>query len=315
MGRELGQAAQRALFDYMNLQAGEGMLVVADRERMSIGEALLEEALQVTGAELVEIPVGQINGQEPPAEAAQAMVKAQVVVAATTKSISHTRARRDASEAGARIVSMPGITEEIFIRSMKVDIGEVTERTAAVRKLLDAASTVRVTTAKGTDVTMGIEGRKTVGPLGGCRNPGDFSNLPFGEACLAPLEGTTQGVYVVDASFAGIGKVDEPIKVTVEDGEAVAFEGQVAEEIVKILDGVGGNSRNIAELGIGTNHGCIVSGTVLEDEKVYGTAHIAVGDSLSFGGAVKAGCHLDGVFNEPNIWVDGEQVMEDGKLK
>ena len=74
------------------------------------------------------------------------------------------------------------------------------------------------------------------------------------------------------------------------------------------------NVFNIAELGIGTNHGAKIIGEVLEDEKVLGTAHIAIGTNISNGGRIKAPVHLDGVFTKPTIYVDGKKIIENGKM-
>jgi leucyl aminopeptidase (aminopeptidase T) len=53
---------------------------------------------------------------------------------------------------------------------------------------------------------------------------------------------------------------------------------------------------------------------VLEDEKAIGTVHIAFGDNKSMGGTIRVASHLDGVIMEPTVSVDGETIMEKGKL-
>ena len=75
------------------------------------------------------------------------------------------------------------------------------------------------------------------------------------------------------------------------------------------------NARKVAELGIGTNPKAILSGNVLEDEKVLGTCHVAVGDNTSYdGGKNKAEVHWDGIVIQPTIWFDDEKIMESGEL-
>ncbi len=84
----------------------------------------------------------------------------------------------------------------------------------------------------------------------------------------------------------------------------------------KLLSLLGDNplARNLGELGIGTNDKARVIGVVLEDEKVYGTAHIALGSNDTFGGQVAAGIHLDGVIIALELYLDGEPILRDGHL-
>jgi len=70
---------------------------------------------------------------------------------------------------------------------------------------------------------------------------------------------------------------------------------------------------NIAELGIGTNDQAILSGRVLEDEKVMGTVHIALGNNFGFGGTCQVPMHLDGILLSPTLTIDGQVVIKDGK--
>jgi leucyl aminopeptidase (aminopeptidase T) len=58
-----------------------------------------------------------------------------------------------------------------------------------------------------------------------------------------------------------------------------------------------------------------LSGVTLEDEKVLGTCHVAVGSNAFFGGTVGVGVHLDGVLCDPSLWIDGVRMMEEGRLK
>ena len=134
-------------------------------------------------------------------------------------------------------------------------------------------------------------------------------------AYLAPLEGQSQGVVVVDGSMAGIGMLKAPIRITIENGLATAIEG--GEDAARLRDLVapfGDAGRNVAEFGIGTNDKAIVTGVILEDEKVMGTIHIAFGDNKSMGGTVRVASHLDGLVLSPSVWFDDRQVMDAGQL-
>jgi leucyl aminopeptidase (aminopeptidase T) len=74
------------------------------------------------------------------------------------------------------------------------------------------------------------------------------------------------------------------------------------------------DARNVAEFGIGTNDRAMLTGVILEDEKVMGTIHIAFGDNKSMGGTVRVASHLDGLITRPTVWFDDRTIMDDGRF-
>ena len=163
-------------------------------------------------------------------------------------------------------------------------------------------------------MTMSLAGRDGHPSTGVYRNRGESGNLPSGEAYIAPVEGTANGSVVIDGSFIGLGVLDEPLVLTFEDGLLVNAEGKGAAALLKQL-GDAPKARNLAELGIGTNDKARFTGVILEDEKIYGTVHIALGSNDTFGGTVAAGIHVDGVMRKPTLLLDGRIVVADGLLK
>ncbi|NLC39119.1 MAG: aminopeptidase, partial [Clostridia bacterium] len=160
-----------------------------------------------------------------------------------------------------------------------------------------------------------LQGREAFADSGMLQAPGSFGNLPAGEAFIAPLEGTAAGTLVVDGSMAGIGLIQSPIVMKVEKGLVVEIEGgQEADRLKELVDRFGPAARNIAELGIGLNDQAVLSGIVLEDEKVLGTVHVALGDNSTIGGTVEVPSHLDGVLLQPSLWLDGRKILEKGNL-
>jgi leucyl aminopeptidase (aminopeptidase T) len=306
------RACGHALEHNLGLVAGESVLVVTDAEMVSMGEAFAEAARAHTPiVDTDVIPVGERSGTEPPPETARKMAGAEVALLVTATSLSWTDARRAATHAGTRVASMPRLDESILCRTLVIDYEPVRDRANRFCDRLDGAARVRVTTASGTDVAFSIEGRVAHGRKGGLyREPGHWGNLPCGEAFVAPVEGSGQGVYVVDASHGGVGKLEEPIRIEVEDGRAVRIEGgRQAAHLRELLHAVGEpEAFNLAEFGIGCNHGARVCGITLEDEKVLGTCHLALGRNDLFGGTVSAGVHVDGVLRGPRILLDGEDL-------
>ncbi|MFB6159843.1 MAG: aminopeptidase [Haloferacaceae archaeon] len=305
----LRAAAETAIGQCLGLGAGESIAVVTDDERLAIGETIYDVASGTTDdAVLVRYPPGDEHGEEPPAPVAGAMANADAFLAPTTRSISHTRARGRATEAGARGATMPGITPEVLVAGLDADYDRIAARCADVYDQVAGAEEVRVTAPAGTDITVEPGDRPWHRDTGLVREPGDFSNLPAGEVFVSPA--TATGTYVVDGTMRPHGLIEEPIRIEVEDGTvtSVSDEG-VREALAAAAETAGDAAYNLAELGIGTNVGVTeLVGSVLLDEKAAGTVHLAIGDDASIGGDVEAPIHTDGVVRDPTVYADGEAV-------
>jgi leucyl aminopeptidase (aminopeptidase T) len=264
---------------------------------------------------LVEMLPRKSNGEEPPAEIAALMKQFDVVVCPTSRSMTHTDARRDASLSGVRIATLPNVSEEIMTRCMNADYAAIARRTLKLCELLEQTEIIRVKAPGGTDISMPKRGRKAFASSGMLREKGQWGNLPTGEAYLAPEEGKSNGVVVVDGSLAMIGLVKNPVRITVEDGYATGITGgEEADKFRELIAPFGKDARTVAEFGIGTNDRAILSGKIIEDEKVMGTIHIAFGDNKSMGGSVRVASHLDGLVTKPTLWFDEKLIMKDGKF-
>lgn len=312
---DLGASITTVLVDCLGLAADESLVVVTDPPRREIGDALVDRARRL-GAEAVLMEMGEraSHGTEPPPAVAAAMLQCNAVVAPTTKSLSHTEARHAACAEGVRIATMPQITDEVLLRTMSADYEEVKRRSETVAELLSAGTEVRITSREGTDLWLSLEGREGLADTGDLRAPGAFGNLPAGEGFAAPVEGMSRGVIVFDGTIAGIDELRSPLTVRIEEGYATAIEGEQSAELRALLEPYGREAFAVAELGIGTNEAARLSGNLLEDEKIMGTIHIALGDNHSFGGSIRVPSHIDGVVLRPTLTVDGEPVVEEGRL-
>ncbi|MGG1658952.1 aminopeptidase [Brevibacillus sp. NRS-1366] len=310
---KLIETSKGILTSCMALKAGESFLVVADEPKRELGEALWEAGKQL-GAEavLVVMKEREKSGQEPPVAVAEAMKQSDVVVCVTEHSLTHTKARKEAAANGTRLATMPGITADMFLQgAISADYAQVKILTEQVTELLTQASTVRIEKA-GKSLSFSIAGRNGVPSTGMYVNPGESGNLPSGEAYIAPLEGTAEGQILVDGSISGIGKIDTPLLLTLQNGRITDAEGTSAERLLQILGEQDG--RMLAEFGIGTNDKARITGVVLEDEKVYGTIHVAFGSNNTFGGTIVAGVHIDLVVKEPDVYLDDQLIMKSGQL-
>jgi aminopeptidase len=318
MHEHLERAAEIAVIQCMGVGKDETVLVVTDSPKRSIGQALFNAAQNsAKEAFLLEIKPRMINGEEPPAAVAEMMKLVNVVMCPTSKSLTHTDARREACKAGARVGTLPGITEDMMIRTMSANYHRIAKLTYRVSEILDRGAVAYLTTELGTDMTIPIAGIKAISSTGLITKPGTFGNLPSGESYLMPEEGKANGVFLVDGSIAGIGKIkDKPIRIAVEKGLVVEISGgEEADILNKMVDEVGDKARNLAELGIGTNYMATITGDILEDEKVAGTVHLALGNNVSMGGTVNVGFHVDGIITHPTLRIDDKILLDNGQLQ
>lgn len=310
---DLGLAVSTILERCLAVRAEENVVVVADRGTREIGEALRDGASNA-GAEavLTIMDPREVDGNEPPRPVAGALAECDVFIAPTTRSLSHTKARKRASDAGARGATMPGVTEDMLARTMSIDFDAMTIRSRAVAALLTGADTARITCARGTDFTLDLAGRQGLADDGELVERGAFGNLPCGEGFISPCGG--QGVIVVDGTIASLGAADEPVTLTVGDGRLVAADGGLGPQFMARLEAAGDGGTNLAELGVGTNDRAQLTGKVLEDEKILGTVHVAFGASAGIGGTVSVPIHLDVVVMEPTLVIGSEQVLDAGRF-
>jgi leucyl aminopeptidase (aminopeptidase T) len=119
---------------------------------------------------------------------------------------------------------------------------------------------------------------------------------------------------VIDGSLAGVGLAEAPVELTIEGDHLTAAAGEQGEAFMALLSAHGTDGTNVAELGIGTNEKAILTGNVLEDEKIMGTCHVAFGASAAIGGEVQVPVHLDCVVMKPDLSIDGEPIVRAGEL-
>ncbi len=315
--KRLSDAIDSALRSSLAVKKGETVLIITDVHKRNIGIMFHEKAQKLKAESiLVDIPPGSTDGEEPPEAVAKLMQEVDVVICPTSKSLTHTDARRAASKKGTRTITLPGVTEEMLARAGNVDMQKMLQITNKLTDVLSIGRNVHITTAAGTDLRMSIKGKKGIPDTGFVTEPGMTCNIPAGEAFLAPIEGTAEGILVVDGSMGQSGIIKKPIKMYVSKGFVTKIHGnREARLLRKQLAPFGKHGRNIAELGIGTNHKAKLTGKVLEDEKILGTVHVALGNNITMGGTCNVGSHLDGILLKPKLTIDEKVILSGGKIR
>lgn len=315
---ELIERAQTILKTNLALLPNETLLVVTDNPTREVGE-LFYEAARAQGYQtlIMCMPEGKVSGEEPPAAVAAAMKQADVALCPTAKSITHTNARIEAAKNGTRVVTMPGITLDMLREGAAcANYDQVEKRTLTLTEKLSQAKTARIEKG-GHTLTLDLSTRSGVASPGVYRTPGASGNFPSGEAYIAPLETKAEGSMIIDGSMVGIGTLAEPLTITMEHGLLTNIEGSnekgtYANQLSVLFERP--ENGTIAELGIGTNNAAKLCGIILEDEKLYGTVHVAFGTNTSFGGITKADCHLDGIILNPTLYLDNELIIQNGEF-
>ena len=313
MSEDLSKAVHAVVRDCLGVKANEEVLIICNPATQVLGEAMRAEAASVGAESVLAVMIERAShAGEPPATLAAAMIAADVVLAPTVQSLSHTAARKLASESGTRISIIPAATTEMLARVMSDDMPELRRRGGRVAEILDHGTEARITCDHGSDLRLGLQGRTAIPDAGQLTHEGAFGNLPCGEGFIAPA--TAEGTLIVDGSIAGVGLVSSPVTLTVKDGHLVDATGPEGAELMRLLTEHGPDGTNVAELGIGTNSKAILTGNILEDEKIYGTAHVAFGASAAIGGNIQVPVHLDVVSLRPEVTVDGTPIVLEGKL-
>jgi leucyl aminopeptidase (aminopeptidase T) len=308
---DLGPAVQTVVRRCLAVKEGEDVVVVVDRATRAIGDALRDESAAAgADAMLMVMDERATDGTEPPEPVAAALAACDVFIAPTSRSLSHTSARKRATDRGARGATMPGVTEDMLARVMAVDFDAMAARSKAVAALLDSGTRARVTCPRGTDLELALDGRPGISDDGELGAPGAFGNLPCGEGFIAPAYG--EGT-VVASSVAPLGISVDPARLTVAGGRIVAADGGLGPAFIELLLAHGELGTNLAELGVGTNDRARLTGNVLEDEKILGTVHVAFGASAGIGGTVSVPIHLDVVVVDASLEVDGQTVLDRGR--
>lgn len=312
------EGAEKIVTMCMGVKPGERVVIITDINRPeSLAKALLSRCMN-RGAEAIVVTFdGSLNDGQLSVCASEAIQSADVLLCVTTMTLAYTNAVYSCRDHGCRVAAITDVTEESFqTGALEADYQAMVPVIAAVQCAFDEADSAHITSPSGTDLHLSIKGRSAHVCSGMMHERGGLIGLPAMEVYIAPLENSTHGQLIADASGSGLGKLESPIAFTIEGGRAISIEGQrQASQLKETLEETNNpNSYVIAEFAIGLNPCAELVGHIAVDEGIYGTGHFALGNNLGFGGQNNAPKHLDMVYWKPTIHLDGRPFMEDGKL-
>jgi len=312
----LDKALHKTIYDCLVLQPNESCLILIDKAAQRMGRLLFEKCQQEKFcAALVEIPPVERNSYEPESFVAGLLKQMPVIISATATSLVHSNALKQVCHNGSRVLCFIATAEDVFSRAVNTDFEFIDLKSRRLADLFSIGKEAHLTTPAGTDIMLPITRHKGYANTGIVDHPGKFCLLPAGEASITPDRLGANGKIVVDGSIPVLGLIDKPIIIKVRDGYAYNITGGVeAQQLRKLLKPFGRAGKNVAEFGLGTNPRAELTGASMEDEKVLGTAHIALGNPEFEGGSLKGQLHLDLILRRPTVKIDGHIVVENGRI-
>lgn len=315
--------ARKVVRSLARVQPGELVLIAADTNTVPVADILGAAALEITPEVVVAyMTPRRIDGEEPPKVMRAALHAAQVALLPVSYSISHSDAVHSALQAGTRVLSLPAITPDQLVRGgAEADFDAVAPTVRRVADRLTRATSAHLTTPAGTDCIFDLKGRS--GNAHDCilDRPGKFSAFPNVEANIAPMESGTHGRIVFDGSIPNLrlgGLLRNPVICAVENGKITGVTGGVEADLIRSIWEKLGDSGvyTVAQLAIGLNPAVpVLTGVWAQDHGAFGTVHIGIGTSANLGGHVRAAAHFDGMMCNPTLRLDGELLLENGKLR
>ncbi|MEI6373850.1 MAG: hypothetical protein WCP26_08720 [Actinomycetes bacterium] len=305
----------------LGVTRNEDVVILSDSETDLDVVAALRLGVEARGARCVVASMERYArpGSEPPRSIAGLLLACDAAIELTSTFIGSSQARQAASASGVRYICMPGVEVDTFRLGgpLDVDFDELRPLTEQLAAGWEQASRFRITSRGGTDIEGSVVGRKGRALHGIARTAGAYMAPPDIEAGTAPVEGSVNGVVVVDADFLfmGHGPLVEPVALHFRDGLLIGVEGPEAHRLTDMIELCSDDRMtNLAEVSVGLNPNGRVCGVAMETESTLGTAHIALGNSIAYGGTVAAVAHLDCVMKDAVLEFDGREVLHEGRL-
>ena len=327
---EMQKAADTLILDIFKVQPGETVVLTCDSlSCMKIVDAVASSA-HAAGAlpMVIKFPapdgVGQAADPKLPIEPLTGAVSnCDVWIEFNQKWLLYSTPyqRAISTNKKLRYMCLVEFTEDVMIRTMcDIDTAKLTKFMNRVAELNRAAKIIRMTTPSGTDVTFETDDRHVVSvDAGDASKSGVY--MMMGQLNVVPKYGSVTGTIVFDGTVTPpFGRTpDVPIRLTVKNSVITKIEGgndaKTYEKWLKAFNDPG--MLKMAHVAYGFNPGAKLSGNVVEDERVWGATEWGIGYvSPTVGGpeGQAAVSHTDGICLDTSVWLDGVQLMKEGKM-
>lgn len=305
-------AAKKAIKDAIKVKRGEKVLLVTDKQKMKISEALAywckKAGAEVTTYLMTET-LRPITG---PTKMFEEMIKKANVTMYLLDARVEEKPFRSFMVANGqkcgRICMMPGITVDMMQRLVNINFGNMIKMTNKLVRRINNARKVHITNPFGTDIKLSVKGRHWKKDIGDISRRGEHGNLPTGEIFTAPVERTLNGRIVFSLIDDKVGRGTAEFK----KGKVIRYSGKGISEVFKNI-GSDKTGKMVGEFGIGTNRGAKICKNMLEAEKAFGTVHFAIGDSYGLG-KNRSRHHYDMLIDKVTLVADKKIIMKNGRF-
>lgn len=314
---KLDQAIYKIIFTCLKITPQDSCLILVDQSARKLGQLFFQRVCRSRAdVALLEIKALSSRLAEPSPAVVNIMRQMSAILAITSPSLIHTSTLRTICHNGARVLCLPPLSEEILARSTNTDYEFIERNSRRIADLFSIGHEVRLRTPAGTSLVIPIKQNNGSANIGIVSEPGNFCLIPAGEASIIPDSDESEGTVVVDGTIPVIGiRIKEPVVIKIKAGYAYQITGgHEVEKLRQILKPYGKKARYLAEFGLGTNPHARLTGISIEDEKVLGTAHIALGSPTFEGAGFQNNAHLDFIIQKPTVTIDGHLIIEKGNL-
>ena len=318
----LQRGARIILKDWMNVRAGEALLIITDtlhwREMQEVEKCALEDGARVL-THLVPWENTQ-NLQDHFHELSALARNHQVIIGATHYSLVTTELIKRAVDDGSRFLSLPMATNDgrslLTYDFLTMDTDKSRFMAKLLLKYINNATYLQVNTNAGANFNFRKVGRRGSYFNGRAKDNKGFASSSF-EVYVPIEEDQTFGSGVVNGSLGYLGKVYHDFNIRMEAGKLVEIqENEDGIRLKKYMESFHDERiYHAGEFGIGLNTMAQCEGNCyIEDESSYGTFHIGFGRNIALGGDFEANGHFDIVFREPSIFADNRQLVDKGVI-
>lgn len=320
---EAAAAARKLVEQVMLVKPGENVVITADTAGDFRVVELTAQAVYAACAQPVVIWYDtKLNAcQQPPAPVAKAVEVADVWIEYSIAYIMHCESYRTALKNGVRYTCLTGMDIEMLVKTLgRVDYTKLVALGEVIRRTVEAADEVRVTSPGGTDLIAYNKGRK-VRQSGKLADTKGEAIMLGGQVSWCPLEETINGRLVFDGALwppMELGLLSDAVALTLEQGVVTMVEGgKDAKVFERWLAGFGDpNMYRLAHYSLGFNPGVSrPTGRIVEDERVFGCIEMGIGSQgpQIRGKTWAAASHTDGIVLNPSIYLDGQPMEIEGK--
>lgn len=321
--------AWNAVHQCLRVRPNERVVVISDLDSIQIGAALVHEIEKAEG--IADGFVVEDFGPRPIMDMPYEILKAVSDSAATLYTVnprpgevpSRAQVINLATVKKVRYGHMVGITGEIMQTGMRADFDAINRMSLGLRRVLQSARRIHVTTPAGTDIEIEHDPKqfkwiKTSGMI----SRDAWGNLPGGEIFTTPKR--INGIWVADGPIGDYfsqkyGDLkDTPVSVEIQDNYLKGVtcpNDEIAKEFFAYTQSTE-NANRVGEIAVGTNLGVQeFTGNLLQDEKIPGF-HIAFGEPCGCLTGANWTCraHVDLLARECSIWADGQPIMLHGRF-